>query len=128
MGLRQLSRQIPLDPSFFSKVLLGKRSPPGEERVLRRLAELLEIDPLELMVSAGRIPESWQPLFLEKGFLRWAQSRKGEPLGLSAEQEVKLAAPHKTAGHVVKQGASLVAPLVRDSLRRRGGDLAEELL
>ena len=65
IGLRHLCRQIPLDPSFFSKVLSGKRSPPGEEKILRRLAELLGIDPLKLIVSAGRIPEGWQNLFLE---------------------------------------------------------------
>lgn len=66
ISLRELCRGVPLDPSFFSKVLSGKRSPPGEEAVLRRLASLLELDPARVIVSAGRIPSDWQQDFLRR--------------------------------------------------------------
>lgn len=66
ISLRELCRGVPLDPSFFSKVLSGKRSPPGEEAVLRRLASLLELDPARVIVSAGRIPSDWQQDFLKR--------------------------------------------------------------
>ena len=67
LGLRELCRDAGLDASFFSKVLAGKRSPPAEEDVLRRLAERLDVDPARLIVAAGRVPESWGALWTEAG-------------------------------------------------------------
>ena len=63
MGLRALCRGLRLDASFFSKVLAGKRSPPSDETILRRLADLLGLAPSEVIVSTGRIPSDWLPLF-----------------------------------------------------------------
>ena len=63
VSLRELCREAALDPSFFSKVLSGKRSPPSEEAALRRLARLLSLDETELIVSAGRVPSEWAPLW-----------------------------------------------------------------
>ncbi|MEK7390083.1 MAG: helix-turn-helix transcriptional regulator [Elusimicrobiota bacterium] len=62
LGLRELCRRARLDPSFLSKVIAGKRNPPSEEEALRRLADILEIDPVELQVAAGRIPSEWSAL------------------------------------------------------------------
>lgn len=62
LGLRELCRQAKLDPSFLSKVLTGKRNPPAEEEVLRRMAAVLETDAVELFVAAGRIPSEWVSL------------------------------------------------------------------
>lgn len=59
VSLRELCRRASLDPSFFSKVLAGKRSPPSDEAVLRRLAEALEVPAAELIVAAGRVPSEW---------------------------------------------------------------------
>lgn len=60
LGLRELCRAADLDPSFLSKVLSGKRSPPWDEAVLRRVARALGLDAAELIVSAGRIPSEWK--------------------------------------------------------------------
>lgn len=65
LGLRELCRDAGLDASFFSKVLAGKRSPPAEESVLRRLAERLDLDPARLIVAAGRIPGEWRGLWTD---------------------------------------------------------------
>ncbi len=62
LSLRELCRRAEIDPSLLSKVLTGKRPPPGEERVLRRLAEVLSLPPEELVVSAGYIPSEWRGL------------------------------------------------------------------
>ncbi|MDE2038934.1 MAG: helix-turn-helix transcriptional regulator [Elusimicrobia bacterium] len=71
MTLRELCREVELDPSFVSKVLSGKRSPPMEESVLRRIAAALGLDEAELIVSAGRIPSEWSRLWTERElFLR----------------------------------------------------------
>lgn len=70
LGLRELCRLVDLDPSFFSKVLTGKRSPPADEAVLKRLAGALETDPVELVVSAGRIPSEWADSLSDPSALR----------------------------------------------------------
>lgn len=66
VGLRELCRAVELDPSFFSKVLADKRSPPSEERVLRKIAERLELDAPRLIVAAGRIPAEWRRLWTDE--------------------------------------------------------------
>lgn len=70
LGLRELCRRAKLDPSFLSKVLAGKRNPPSEEDVLRRIAGVLETDAVELFVAAGRIPSEWRNLSSNKELLR----------------------------------------------------------
>ncbi|MDD5304838.1 MAG: helix-turn-helix transcriptional regulator [Elusimicrobia bacterium] len=70
LGLRELCRQARLDPSFLSKVLTGKRNPPAEEEVLRRIAAVLETDAVELFVAAGRIPAEWRGLTTNGELLR----------------------------------------------------------
>lgn len=70
LGLRELCRQAKLDPSFLSKVLAGKRNPPAEEDVLRRIAVALETDAVELFVAAGRIPSEWKSLTTNIDLLR----------------------------------------------------------
>lgn len=70
LGLRELCRRAKLDPSFLSKVLTGKRNPPAEEDVLRRIAAALETDAVELFVAAGRIPSEWKSLTTNSDLLR----------------------------------------------------------
>lgn len=89
LGLRELCRRAKLDPSFLSKVLTGKRNPPAEEDVLRRMAAVLETDAVELFVAAGRIPEEWKSLKNNPELLRRVdammhsgQLRKPTPLPL----------------------------------------------
>jgi transcriptional regulator with XRE-family HTH domain len=70
LGLREFCRRAGLDPSFVSKVLSGKRNPPSEEEPLRRVAEALALDPVEVIVSAGRIPSDWGALWSDAELLR----------------------------------------------------------
>ncbi|MDE2509955.1 MAG: helix-turn-helix transcriptional regulator [Elusimicrobia bacterium] len=70
LGLREFCRRAELDPSFFSKVLAGKRSPPSEEEPLRRVARALELDPVEVIVAAGRIPTDWGALWSDADLVR----------------------------------------------------------
>lgn len=91
LGLRELCRRADLDPSFFSKVLAGKRNPPSEEDVLRRLAAALELDPVLVVVAAGRIPSDWDALGDDQDLLaavhalatgRRAPARPAQPASL----------------------------------------------
>ncbi len=70
LGLREACRRSALDPSFLSKVLAGKRNPPTDEATLRRLAGTLDLDPVELIVSAGLIPSDWGALNSDPELLR----------------------------------------------------------
>ena len=70
LGLRELCRQAKLDPSFLSKVLTGKRNPPAEDEILRRMAAVLETDAVKLFVAAGRIPAEWKNLATNSELLR----------------------------------------------------------
>ena len=81
LTLRAFCRAAELDPSFFSKVLSGKRSPPSEESVLRRIASLLGFDPAALIVAAGRIPAEWRPLWEDPELLRDIHSQMIEAGG-----------------------------------------------
>jgi transcriptional regulator with XRE-family HTH domain len=81
LSLRELCRRAELDPSFFSKVLAGKRNPPSEENALRRVAGALELDPVEVIVSAGLIPTDWGALWSDSDLVRavHAVATRGRP-------------------------------------------------
>ncbi|HVE13614.1 MAG TPA: helix-turn-helix transcriptional regulator [Elusimicrobiota bacterium] len=70
LGLRELCRAAKVDPSFLSKVLAGKRSPPWEEDVLRRMAGVLEVEAPRLIVLAGRVPSEWERLMRDAELFR----------------------------------------------------------
>src|SRR5579864_4813498 len=90
LSLRAVCREARLDASFFSKVLSGKRSPPSEEAVLRKLAAILGIDPIELIVSTGRIPSEWQPLFRDPAVLG-SLARMATPGARARPEPVRIA-------------------------------------
>lgn len=83
--LRELCRAVELDPSFFSKVLAGKRSPPTDEAVLRRIARELQLDEAGLVVAAGRIPAEWRAVCDDPGlFAQVHRLASGRPRAASA--------------------------------------------
>lgn len=106
LTLRQFCREVPLDPSFFSKVLAGKRSPPSSEDVLRRIARLLSLGETQLIVAAGRIPSEWGALCEDARLFQDVNSLAN-----------KAAAPPASYSRRM--------PV---AVKRPAGDLAEELL
>ena len=70
VSLRKAARLSGMDPSFLSKVLAGKRSPPSDEKVLERLGKCLGLDPMALTVAAGVVPAALKPLLSDPEFLR----------------------------------------------------------
>lgn len=124
LTLRAFCRAAELDPSFFSKVLSGKRSPPSEETVLRRIASLLGFPPAELIVAAGRIPAEWRPLWEDPELLRDIHSQMIEAGGGSRprtprKEETRVPRPERKA-------LQKPSPIIRTLAPRN--DLAEELL
>ncbi len=118
LGLRELCRRARIDPSFFSKVLAGKRNPPAEEEPLRRLAAALELDPVEVIVAAGRIPTDWSALWADPELVRAvhavASGRRGavrrppspSAVPVPAERASRAAPPSRPAPAVVRGGLS----------------------
>lgn len=68
-GVRALARECGIDASYLSKVLKGKRNPPADEEILKKLAGILDLDPVMLIIYTGRIPAHLQSLFESAGFL-----------------------------------------------------------
>ncbi len=132
LSLRGLCREAGLDPSFFSKVLAGKRSPPSEEGTLRRLAKALELDPAELIVSAGRIPEEWGALWKDPAVFREVRRLVGLAPAPSANAKPEGVRGGSPPGSTAAPPARTSAALRRGSAFQpsslRPGGLAEELL
>ena len=124
LGLRELCRRADLDPSFLSKVLACKRNPPSEEKPLRRLAAALELDPVEVIVSAGLIPADWRAVRFDAELLRAVHAvatggrpaRRAEPPPAARAPAGPAARPRRPAA---PPPASFPAP---------GRGLSEELL
>jgi transcriptional regulator with XRE-family HTH domain len=69
-GIRELARRCDLDASFISKILQGKRSPPSDEKVIIKIAEVLSLDPLLLVIYTGRIPSVLQQALESPSFVK----------------------------------------------------------
>ncbi len=69
ISLRELARKSSLDVSFLSKILNGKRNPPSNEKDIKKIGKILDIEPDRLLFSAGRIPSSLQEMFNNKDFI-----------------------------------------------------------
>lgn len=110
LGLREFCRRADLDPSFFSKVLAGKRNPPSDEETLRRLAEVLGLTAVEVIVAAGRIPTDWNALWSDPDLLGRVHALAARAESPRAVRKVSIAAP------------------VRVPAPRGSGGLSEELL
>ena len=121
LTLRGLCRAADLDPSFFSKVLAGKRSPPAQEPALRRIAQVLDLDPAELIVSAGRIPLEWRALWEDPELFREVHARATG--GAAAPRPAVPAARRVSAPSPVP--AQVPVPVRRGPVP---GQLSEELL
>lgn len=126
LTLRAFCREVSLDPSFISKVLSGRRSPPAEEAILRRIARCLELDASELVVSAGRIPSSWHRLTSDAALFRRVDSIAG---GAEAAP-VKAPAPRPQYAASLERVPAHPSPVKREvkGEGRRREDMEAELL
>ncbi|MFA5779287.1 MAG: helix-turn-helix transcriptional regulator [Elusimicrobiota bacterium] len=69
MGVRQLARECGVDASFISKVIQGKRNPPSDEKIIKRIAQVLSVDPIMLTIFTGHIPSSLQLVLENESFV-----------------------------------------------------------
>ncbi len=70
ISIRKLAKEAGLDPSFLSKVLMGKRSPPHDEKLIKQIAKILDIDPTHLIITTGTIPAELQSILEQPDFYK----------------------------------------------------------
>jgi transcriptional regulator with XRE-family HTH domain len=88
IGLREMAQKIGVSPTYLSKIERGEFDPPAEDKV-RKIAEIIDHDPDELLALAGRVASDLTDIILKRpremaDFLRAAK-------GLTANDMVQLA-------------------------------------
>jgi HTH-type transcriptional regulator, competence development regulator len=88
IGLREMAKMIEVSPTYLSKVERDEFPPPAEDKV-RKIAEIINRDPDELLALAGRVASELTDIIRERpremaDFLRAAR-------GLTAEEMARLA-------------------------------------
>jgi transcriptional regulator with XRE-family HTH domain len=87
LSLRALSRETGIDLGFLSRILSGQRNPPSNSYIIK-IANILDLNPDQLIVDAGRIPK--RAVILLEGIATTmkpampALEEKGQELLLSA--------------------------------------------
>ena len=94
IGLREMAKMIGVNPTYLSKVERDEFAPPAEDRV-KSIAELLDLDPDELLARAGKVASDLTEIIKRRPreagiFLRTTGAR------LSAEEWIKLTRAQKT--------------------------------
>lgn len=83
---RQLAALVGIDFTYISKIESGTMDPPAEDKIIR-MAEVLRVEPEELILAAKKVPTTFQRLITENSdvpvFLRKAS-------GLSPAQWKKI--------------------------------------
>jgi len=64
-SLRQVAREIDIEPSYLSKIERGIEPPPGEETI-KDLAKVLGEDPDVLLAMAGKISSDLQAIICKR--------------------------------------------------------------
>jgi transcriptional regulator with XRE-family HTH domain len=86
IGLREMAKMIGVSPTYLSKVERDEFPPPAEDKV-RRIAEILDRDPDELLALAGRVASDLTDIIREHprqmaDFLRAAKGLTADELAL----------------------------------------------
>lgn len=68
---RELAERVERDFSYISKIENDRLEHTPSIRTIRRLAEALEVDELELMELANKVPAFLEPIVADKDALRF---------------------------------------------------------
>ena len=95
MTQKELAEKVDIDFTYLSKIETGVMPPPSE-KVILRLAEVLNTDKDELMTLAGRVPPDVAQLLSNPEALQLVRSQGARKIaGVS----------HKIQRHLPRQGA-----------------------
>jgi len=87
--LRRFASLVGISPTLMSKMETGEFSPPGPDKIIR-MAELLGVDPDELLAMAGKVDPELNQIIIDKprvyaDFLRTVASLPPERLRMLSE-------------------------------------------
>jgi transcriptional regulator with XRE-family HTH domain len=93
IGLREMAKKIGVSPTYLSKIERGDFDPPAEDKV-RKIAEILGLDPDELLALAGRVASDLTDIIRQRpremaDFLRAAKGLTAEDIARLARQAQK---------------------------------------
>ncbi|GAA3405829.1 helix-turn-helix domain-containing protein [Paenibacillus hodogayensis] len=84
---RQLAALVGIDFTYISKIESGTMDPPAEDKIIR-IAEVLQVEPEQLILKAKKVPATFHKLITENSdvplFLR-----KASKLSPSQWEEIK---------------------------------------
>jgi transcriptional regulator with XRE-family HTH domain len=93
IGLREMAKKIGVSPTYLSKIERDEFDPPAEDKV-RRIAEIIDRDPDELLALAGRVSSDLTEIIRKlpremADFLRAAKGLTAEDIAQLARQAKK---------------------------------------
>ncbi|GLZ30637.1 hypothetical protein Lesp02_28260 [Lentzea sp. NBRC 105346] len=94
LSLRQLAALAGLNYSYLAKIEMGQSEHPSADR-LQRIAEVLKIDPADLLGFIGVTPPKGLPSVAP--YLRQKHGLKGDALAEATEQIQKIIEKYNTA-------------------------------
>jgi len=95
ISIRNLARNCGLDHSFLAKVINGRRTLPREEKVLKRLARALGLDPVWFVFAAGLVPQEYQKLFSDPKFISGLIRNRARPAVFGSEASLSTESENK---------------------------------
>ncbi len=73
MNQREVASKVKIDFTYLSKIESGALSPPSE-KVITKLAEVLDADKDELITLAGKVPSDLSQILKNKEILQFLRS------------------------------------------------------
>ncbi|MBI2853275.1 MAG: helix-turn-helix domain-containing protein [Chloroflexi bacterium] len=99
LSQRALAEKAGIDFTYLSKIETGKMPPPSRDVVLR-LAEALDVDRDELLISAGRVPSEMAEVLRNGKTLQFLRKRVQKRKRSSSKREGAATMNYKTLGRV----------------------------
>jgi transcriptional regulator with XRE-family HTH domain len=79
MSQREVANKALIDFTYLSKIESGAMNPPSE-KVIRRLAEILDADEDELITLAGKVPSDLSTILQDKEIVQMLRSGNREDI------------------------------------------------
>ena len=88
MSQREVAQKVGVDFTYLSKIESGVMSPPSE-KVITKLARVLDANRDELITLAGKVPSDLALILKDKEVLQFLRSGKRDKILRSFRQEEK---------------------------------------
>lgn len=87
-SLREFARKVGLSPAYLSRIE-NEKEPPPSEKVVEKLAEVLEADKYELFSYAGKVPVEFFETFKKNPKSVASFMRRAQEIGVESDSDWK---------------------------------------